>query len=51
MQRASAYEREGDSPRDAWERAQPYNGIGSPFGGMMTPISGYGWSTGTSSCR
>ena len=54
MERASAYERQGDSPRDAWERARLYNGFGGPFGTMgdaMTPIAGYEWSVGSGSSR
>jgi len=54
MERASAYERQGDSPRDAWERARLNNGFGGPFGTMgnaMTPIAGYGWSVGSGSNR
>jgi hypothetical protein len=34
LQRASAYESQGDSPGDSWERAQTYNGFGNPFGMM-----------------
>ena len=54
MERASAYERQGDSPRDAWERARLNNGFGGPFGTMgnaMTPIAGYGWSVGSGGGR
>ena len=54
MERASAYERQGDSPRDAWERARLNNGFGGPSGMMgdsMTPIFGYGWSGGSGGGR
>ena len=54
MERASAYQSQGASPRDAWERARLYNGFGGPFGMMgdaMTPVAGYGWSVGAGSSR